>query len=106
MNARQIDYLRGAAAFVALSGLLLCAPVAARGDDTVEVQAPAHKIMLPMLRAGGIPQGQVMQITEHGSELVPAAKLMLAAASAPANPAARPVTELKSASGLFCAGTM
>ena len=107
MKTKQAYFMRDAAMFIALSGLLLCAPLAARGQEVAAVDAvqsaPApQRIMLPSLRAGGIPQGQVLQITERGSELVAAARVQLAAVTQTAGAARAPV-EPKPAAKLFCA---
>ena len=107
MKTRQAYFMRDAAMFIALSGLLLCAPMAARGQevaavDVVQSAMVPQRIMLPSLRAGGIPQGQVLQITEHGSELVAAARLQLAAVTQAANAARAPV-EPQPAPKLICA---
>lgn len=107
MRTTQAVGLREAAAFIALSGLLLCAPLTARGDDgaagaTAPVTAAAPRIVLPSMRAGGIAQGQVLQITEHGSEFVAVARVQLAAAT-PVGATTGAIAEAKPAPKLFCA---
>ena len=92
-------------ALLMLNGIFLCMPQAARSDEVIA--AAPRAITLPMIRVGGIPQGQVMQITERGSELVPAARIALAAAQASATPhIATEVKEAKLPPRLFCAGSM
>jgi len=106
MKTIQANFLREAAALLAFGGLLLCAPLAVRGEDTPVAQTPV-RISLPAMRVGGIPRGQIMQITENGSELVAAAQITLAAANTAANTArAAPALERKPAPRLFCANTM
>jgi len=95
-----------AVALLVLAGIILYAPQVARSDEVIATAPRA--IMLPMMRVGGIPQGQVMQITENGSELVSAARVALAAATqagAVRNTAAE-VKEAKLPPRLFCAGSM
>jgi hypothetical protein len=95
-----------AVALLVLAGIFLCAPQAARSDEVIATAPRA--IMLPMMRVGGIPQGQVMQITENGSELVSAARVALAAATQAGaiRNAAAEVKEAKIPPRLFCAGSM
>ena len=111
MKAKRSEFLREALAMLVLGGFLLSVPMPARSEDLssppipATTQVPARVIILPMMRVGGIPQGQIMQITEHGSELVAATRIMLAAATqvaATAHAAPAP----KSAQTLFCAGSM
>ncbi len=101
MQVKKINFTRAAILLLVAGGLLWGAPRAARGDDTLT--APV-KIILPAMRAGGIPPGQILQITDRGSELVAMARLTLAAAT-PAVKAQR-APEAKAASNLFCAGSM
>lgn len=106
MQVIKTNPARAACALFALTGIFLCMPQAARGDEVI---APAPRaIMLPMMRVGGIPQGQAMQITEHGSELVAVARVALAAATqaTPVKQALAEVKESKTAPRLFCAGSM
>jgi hypothetical protein len=105
MQAIKAKMNSEAIALLILGGIFLCAPQAARSDELI-ASAP-RAIMLPMMRVGGIPQGQVMQITEHGSELVAAAKVALAAAQVVAAPrTAAEVKEAKVPPRLFCASGM
>ncbi len=105
MQNIRMNYLRAVVALLVPAGILLSAPLTARGEDAIA--APARRIVLPMLRVGGIPQGQVLQITDRGSEMVAAPRLTLAAASpASATPAAQALREAKTSNGLFCAGSI
>ena len=99
------NFAREAAALLVLGGILWCVPPAARGDDNTAAPVVARAIVLPALRAGGIAQGQVLQITEYGSEMVAPTRLALAATTPPATAAAA-LREAKVARGLFCAGSM
>lgn len=100
MNIMQTNVLR--AALLAACASLPVAPVYA--DETPAAAVP-QRIVLPAMRAGGIPQGQILQITDRGSEMIAAPRITLASAEtrvAPAVVAAAP----KPAPRLFCAGTM
>lgn len=87
-----------------LGGILWSIAPGARGDDTAAAPAVARTIVLPALRAGGIAPGQILQITEFGSEMVAPTRLALATITQPVTAAT--VREAKVARGLFCAGSM
>jgi len=106
LHVIKANPVRETFALLAPAGIFFCPPQAARGDEVI---TPAPRaIMPPMMRAGGIPQGQVVQITEHGSELVAVALVALAAATqaAPVKQTLAEVKESKTAPRLFCAGSM
>ncbi len=108
MQVIQAKYARDAAALLVLSAILSAAPLTARSEDTIAAPAVARRIVLPMLRVGGIPQGQVLQITDRGSEMVAAPRMTLASAgtAASATQGAPAPREAKTSNGLFCAGSI
>jgi hypothetical protein len=101
MQVKKFNFMRVALGWLVAGGLLWGSPRLARADET---PAAPVKIMLPAMRAGGIPPGQELQITGRGSELVAMTRLTLAAAT-PAVKAQR-APDAKAASNLFCAGSM
>ncbi len=92
------------AAWCAAAAVLPVMPALVHAEEIAAIAAP-QRIVLPAMRAGGIPLGQVLQITGRGSELVAAPRLTLAAADTRAVVVVA-AAETKPASRLFCAGTM
>jgi hypothetical protein len=105
MRIEPVKQLSAAALYVA-AACLPALPAFVHAEEVVAMAVPQpQRIFLPAMRAGGIPQGQILQITSRGSELVAAPRITLASAD---NRAVVVVAaaESKPASRLFCAGTM
>jgi hypothetical protein len=103
MKAVSASVWREAVALLLAAGVIAAVPSVARSEDVV-IAAP--RVIFPEVRLGGIPQGQILQITERGSEMV--AAMQVAAITGKLNPNAKVVvvaaTDIKPAPKLFCAG--